>query len=166
MAKGLCFLCDQPFERGHKCSSPIKQLFLVEVLGEGEEAGEAGIFKGKVAFDEEELVPQISINTMSGHLGFNTMRVNGHKGKRTLHILIDSGSTYNFLNDHLARKLGCKLEPIATQPVAIAGGNTLCQFICRKFTWTLHGIEFMSDILLLPLGGCDFVLGVQWLFNL
>ena len=32
MAKGLCFLCDQPYERRHKCNSSGKQLFLVEVL--------------------------------------------------------------------------------------------------------------------------------------
>jgi len=65
----------------------------------------------------------------------NTMRVNGHKGKKTLHILIDSGGTHNFLDEHLARKLRCKLEPIAKQSVAIADGNILqCQFICRNFS--------------------------------
>jgi len=40
MAKGLCFLCDQPYERGHKYSSSTKQLFLVEVLGDDEEEAE------------------------------------------------------------------------------------------------------------------------------
>ena len=78
MAKGLCFLCDQPYERGHKCSSPTKQLFLVEVLVEGEEETVGGnTFTGEVEFEEEEVVPQISINAMSGHPGFHTMRVNG-----------------------------------------------------------------------------------------
>jgi len=33
IAKGLCFLCDQPYKRGHKCSSSRKQLFLVKVSG-------------------------------------------------------------------------------------------------------------------------------------
>jgi len=100
------FLCDQPFEKGHKYSSTTKQLFLVEVLGEEEESMEAKIFNGEVEFDDEELVPQISINTMSGHSDFNTIRVSGHRGKKTLHILIDSGSTHNFLDEHLAKKLG------------------------------------------------------------
>jgi len=37
IAKGLCYFCDQPFEKGHKCSSKGKKLFLVEVLGEKED---------------------------------------------------------------------------------------------------------------------------------
>jgi len=91
----------------------------------------------------------------------------GHKGKKILHILIDSGSTHNFLDETVARKLDCKLEPIVVQPVAIADGNTLqCTSICRNFTWTLHGVEFKTDILLLHSGGRDLVLGVQWLSTL
>jgi len=97
------------------------------------------------------VVPQISIDAMSGHSGFNTMKVNGHKGKKTLHIFIDSGSTHNFVDETVAKRLGCRLEPMAVKSVAIADGNTLqCKFICRNFTWTLHGVEFMTDILLLP----------------
>jgi len=71
------------------------------------------LFSGEVEFTEEESIPQISINAMNGHSGFNTMRVNGHRGKKTLHILIDSGSTHNFLDEQLAKSLGCQLEPIA-----------------------------------------------------
>ena len=123
-------MSDQPYERGHKCNSTGKQLFLVEVLGDEEETEEDGIFNGEAEFEGEELTPQISINAKHGHSGFNTMRVNGYKGKKTLHILIDFGSTHNFLDEHLARKLGCKLEPIAKQSVAIADGNILqCQFV-------------------------------------
>nr|GFB29219.1 hypothetical protein [Tanacetum cinerariifolium] len=34
---------------------------------------------------------------------------------------------------------------------------------CEGFTWTLQGLEFTSDVFILPLGGCELVLGVQWL---
>ncbi|KAJ8425815.1 hypothetical protein Cgig2_028176 [Carnegiea gigantea] len=30
IAKGLCYYCDKPFERGHKCANRTTQLFLVE----------------------------------------------------------------------------------------------------------------------------------------
>ncbi|GKB72376.1 hypothetical protein Tco_0933788 [Tanacetum coccineum] len=36
---------------------------------------------------------------------------------------------------------------------------------CKGFKWTLQGVEFTSDVLILPLGGCEMVLGVQWLSN-
>ncbi|GJR76407.1 putative mitochondrial protein [Tanacetum coccineum] len=34
---------------------------------------------------------------------------------------------------------------------------------CKGFKWTLQGVEFTSDVLILPLGGCEMVLGVQWM---
>ena len=43
IAKGLCFLYDQPFERGHQCAIKGKQLFLVEVLSEDEEVKEDSV---------------------------------------------------------------------------------------------------------------------------
>ena len=81
-----------------------------------------------------------TINAMSGYFGFNTMSVNGHKGKKTLHILIDLGRTYNFLDEHLVRKLGCKLKPIVKQSVVIVDGNTFAvpiylQKFQMNFAW-------------------------------
>lgn len=50
---------------------------------------------------------------------------------RPLHNLIDSGSTHNFLDIDMARKLGCTLEPIATQAVIVPDVNRLpCQYMC------------------------------------
>ena len=40
IANGLCYFCDQTFEKGHKCSSKRKQLFFVEVLVEEEDTPE------------------------------------------------------------------------------------------------------------------------------
>ena len=138
MAKGLCFICDQPYERGHKCSSVGKQLFLVEVLGEEDEEGETTgtkPFAGEMEFEGAEVTPQLSINAMNGSPGYNTMRVNGDLGKKIIHILLDSGSTHNFLDEQLAKKLGYKLELIPTQSVIIAGGQIMpCQYVCKGFT--------------------------------
>ena len=95
------------------------------MLDDEEEKEVQEVFDGTMKFDYEEATPQISINAMLGNSGFNAMRVNGHIGKKILHIPIDSGSPHNFLNEQMARKLGCKLEPITKQCVAIANGNSM-----------------------------------------
>jgi len=104
MAKGLCSYCDQPFEKGHRCGSKTTQLFLVEIPSEGdEENGDTNEFAGKLDFVAEELEPLVSMNAMNGATGFHTMRINGYLGKKTLYILINSGSTHNFLAINLAK---------------------------------------------------------------
>ena len=34
--------------------------------------------------------------------------------------------------------------------------------ICRQLTWSMQEKEFQADLRLIPLGGCDMVLGIQW----
>ena len=100
MAKELCFLCGQPFERGHKCANKERQLFLIEVFGEYEEDPViTETFDGELEFVPEKTSSQISINAMNKNFGFQAMRFNGHLEKKTRHILIDLGSTFNFLDE-------------------------------------------------------------------
>ncbi|XP_048503129.1 uncharacterized protein LOC125498867 [Beta vulgaris subsp. vulgaris] len=111
--------------------------------------------------------PNISVSALFGNTAYNTMRVTGYIGKKPLHILIDSGSTHNFLDVSLAMKLGCKIDSMPSQSVSVADGNTLsCKSMCKGFQWRLQNTTFQTDALLIPLGGCDMVLGVQWLQSL
>lgn len=90
------------------------------------------------------------------------MRVTGFYEKKPLYILIASGSTDNFLDVNVARRLGCKLDAIRSQAGTVADGNQLqCQFLCRKLEWRLQRVTFSSDMLLIPLGSCDMF----WVFN-
>jgi len=112
-------------------------------------------------FELLETEPFISLQAINGVQGFQTMRVMGYFGKKSLQLLVD------FVDLKLARKLGCTLEPIHLQSVLVADGNALkCEYMCRKFTWRLQGTEFCADVLLIPLRNCDMVLRVQWLSTL
>ncbi|GJY02518.1 reverse transcriptase [Tanacetum coccineum] len=92
------------------------------------------------------------------------MRVKAYVGKHTVHSLIDSGSTHTFLDLGVAKKLGCKLRATCPMDVSVANGQIMRSlYECKGFTWTLQGVEFTSDVLILPFGGCEMVLGVQWL---
>lgn len=85
-------------------------------------------------------------------------------GKRAIQILTDFGSTHNFVDVRLAQRMGCKMELIYLQSVSVADGSELrYDYICKKFKWRLQGADFCTYVLLIPLGSCDMVLGVQWL---
>jgi len=168
IAKGLCYFCDHPYERGHKCPTKKPQLFLVEVpAGADEEEHLADeeesppLDNQLVGFEMLETEPCIFLQALNGIQGFQTMRVTGYVGKKSIQILIDSGSTHNFVSQSLAQKIGCPLKSIHLQPITVADGSKLkCKYSCPHFTWRLQGVEFTSDVLLIPLGSCDMVLGV------
>ena len=87
--------------------------------------------------------------------------------KKSLCILIDSGSTHNFINANIVGKLGCVMEYINELRVLTANGNVLkCKERCRRFPWVMQGQNFVADVLSLPLDNYDLVLGVQWLVEL
>lgn len=69
------------------------------------------------------------------------------------------------LDQSLAKKLGCKLTPLLKSIViTVASGQTVnCDYCCKEFTWEMQGRKFTADFLLMPLGGCEVVLGVRWL---
>lgn len=39
IAQGLCYLCDKPYEKGHKCGFKEPQLFITEILKDEEDKG-------------------------------------------------------------------------------------------------------------------------------
>ena len=60
------------------------------------------------------LEPCISVNALSGNHGYQTIRIIGYHGKNPLHILIDSGSTHNFVDIGIANKLRLRQESISS----------------------------------------------------
>jgi len=95
------------------------------------------------------------------------MRVSDYYQKKPLHVLIDHGSTHNFLDIEVAKRLGCKLDAFDSPSVVVADGTKLnVSAIVRGFHWTIQQTKFTSDMLLIPLGCCDLVLGVEWLVSL
>ena len=163
IARGLCYYCDKPFEKGHKCDFKEPQLFTVEIPGSSSDNDE----DSPLPESPQGTEPCISVHALLGNQSYNTMRLTGVQEGRTLHILVDSGSTHNFLDLSTAKKLGCKLEFIPSQAVTVADGNNLqCQYIVKDFEWEMNGKLFTTDVMLIDLGSCDMVLGIQWLSTL
>lgn len=166
-AKGLCMFCEEPYSPGHHLKHKRTQIFTMECEELESDEGIHNDLQEVCPDETSENHPVISLNALDGLTTFNCMRVVGQCGKRKLFILIDNGSTHNFIDLTLAKQLGCNLE--AVTPIAVSGVNghkMLSTFRCRGFSWRLQGYTFAADIRTLPLECCDMVLGVQWLITL
>ncbi|KAF2299714.1 hypothetical protein GH714_002669 [Hevea brasiliensis] len=101
---------------------------------EDEENEDKGV-EGEMASDM-----QLSLNAMWGTQGTQIMRIKGECGKRILHVLVDTGSTHNFLSTKMASKLKCELQKAAGISVEVANGQQLqCEGFCKNFTWSMQG---------------------------
>ena len=82
-------------------------------------------------------------------------------------MLIDFGSTHNFIHCKLAKVLNCFVYPAPEFQVMIAHGGTI------NYSGKCHNINIFvgeyvlnSAIIAIPMGGVDVVLGVQCLQSL
>lgn len=107
------------------------------------------------------------MHALAGCNSFRTMRIKGKLKGKIITILIDSGSTHNFLEPTIAKHSGFPIEATPDLSVAVADGTILCSTaICKNLSWEMQGIMFSAEVRLLSLGGCDMVLGIQWLSTL
>ena len=79
-------------------------------------------------------------------------------------ILIDSGSTHNFLDFSSWSSLKLPLSTQESFTVKVANGEVLrTQGACHEVNLRIQGQELQIDLNVLSLGDCDVVLGTQWL---
>jgi hypothetical protein len=95
-AKGFCFLCDEKFIPGYKCQN--KKLYSLCVVEEDGESSE-GEWVTEVEHDTHN--PHISLNTLEGVVGLNTLKVTSRVGKQPLFILVNYGSTHHFISNQV-----------------------------------------------------------------
>ena len=160
-AKGLCYFCDEVFSPAHSQTNKKLQLQVLEI----DDADPTPIELEEVVIPSESDVsePQILVNALTGVANFKTMCVTGYHKKKALHILIDSGSTHNFLDINMEKKLGCLITPMDAVNVVVADGTKLqITSVTNNFSWTLQETTFSLDMLLISLGCCDLVLGIEW----
>ena len=82
-------------------------------------------------------------------------------------ILIDSRSTHNFLDAALVPQLHIHVDTSQILEVKVANGAVIkAQGICKAVPIRMQGETFMVHLHVLPMGGCDLVLGTHWLGTL
>ncbi|KAK9199273.1 hypothetical protein WN944_014461 [Citrus x changshan-huyou] len=95
------------------------------------------------------------------------MQVKAKIGPHEIIVLVDSGSTHNFINSRLANMLQLLFQPTSAFPVKVANREkVICQGKHDKVHVLIQDIPFELIIYLLPITGLDVVLSVQWLESL
>ena len=96
-----------------------------------------------------------------------TMRVRGKVNVSGLVILIDTSSTHNFVDASLVSRLQLRVDVSKVLEVKVANGSMVkTQGFCCSVPVCIEGVKFFIQFHVLSLGGCDVVLGTQWLSTL
>ena len=160
--KGLCYNCEEKFAPGHRCKT--QHIYMLEMVTD--DAGDGPKIE-EIMEDKEKIQPEISLHALSSISTPQTMRVLGSIHGRKLHILIDSGSTHNFVNSKFVVKLGCCKVPAQVFRVNVANGEFLvCKATYPIVPMEIQGYRFDTSLYSLDLQGFDAVLSVQWLQSL
>lgn len=147
----MCFNFNEKYTYGHKC----KHLFLIEA-NEMEE-----IVEDEEITDEEQDLG-ISLHALAGRVIYQTLKIFDKFKNISISILIDTGSTHSFIDPRAAKQFNSQVVYTNMLSVIVANGEKMeCDSKC--FKWLMGGFEFTFDPKLLKLGGCDMVLGVDFL---
>lgn len=165
--QGLCYNCDEPYVRGHKCA----RLFSLEVAdytveepAEDDPTPAADITENP-PFDPE--APMISLSAITGIRTEETMQLRVHLGCHELTALLDSGSTHNFISTGAARRVGLPFSDSAGAHVVVANGDRVtCRGLASAVGVRIGAETFKVDCYSIPLECYDMVLGISWLRTL
>jgi predicted aspartyl protease len=95
------------------------------------------------------------------------MHLHVRLGDATLHALVDTGSTHNFLSQEAAARVHLPLVQRAGLRVTVANGDKVpSPGMFQDARISIDTEVFITDLYVLPLGGYDLVLGMQWLSTL
>ena len=104
---------------------------------------------------------------MAGITTPQTLKIQGYIKKKKVIVLIDSGSTHNFIHSKIAKDLNCFIYPAPEFQVMVGDGKTInCEGKCHNINLSMGEYVLKIPMIAIPMGGVDVVLGVQWLQSL
>ncbi|XP_070013614.1 uncharacterized protein [Nicotiana sylvestris] len=113
---------------------------------------------------EQEVIVAMCMNVLTGdNRGVNTILVRSTIRNRKLTLLIDSGITHCFIDVITVKEIGYQARHCPHVRMTVADGNyVMCTSICIGYQWKMQGRPFQEDLLIIPLKGCDMVIGNDW----
>jgi hypothetical protein len=117
--------------------------------------------------DPPEVEPVISLNALTGFSAPQTLKLIGYIKHRKVIILVDSGSTHNFIHHRIAQETHCYIHAVNNFQIMIAnGGSMKCGGRCENVRLQIGDYHLKSHMFAIDMGGCDIVLSTGWLRTL
>jgi len=158
---GLCYNCDEPYVRGHKCA----RLFFLEAANYVVEEPDDDTEPADASFNSEK--PMISLAAITGIRVEKTMQLPVQIGTHRFTALLDSGSTHNFIDVAAAHRAGLQVDDHPSTHVVVANGDQVaCRGLNRAVPLQIGDTHFAVDCFAVPLPHYDMVLGISWLRTL
>eukprot|EP00253_Pinus_taeda_P026095 PITA_26095 len=113
--QGLCYYCDDKYSPGHKCKEP--RFFQIDANEEAppfeglEEEDEDNQQDNELPSTPEE--PVISLHALAWISSPQTLKIRGFVKHRPVVVLIDSGSTHNFIHQRVVEAVHCFVKAVS-----------------------------------------------------
>nr|TKR84335.1 hypothetical protein D5086_0000258830 [Populus alba] len=160
--KGLCYYCDEKFIPGHRYERP--QLFMIEDTSHT--SLEESTDDSQDMLNSEDM-PEISFHAIVGAEHPQTLHVLGNLKNKSVTMLIDGGSTHNFIDQAVVSKFGLIVNRSKQFLVMVANWEKItCNRQCQGLTLNIQGQTVTANYYILSVTACQLVLGVQWLETL
>jgi hypothetical protein len=176
--QGLCYYCDEKYAPWHKCRE--QNFFQIHASNS---SSYDDIPSYEVSYQEvaqlvdpvedpfftpmESVDPVITLHALSGILSPQTLKIKGYNKNRLVAVLIDSVRTHNFIHCRLSDEIHCFVCPFSNFQILIANvGTTKCGGRCENVKLQMDDYHLKTHILFISIGGCNILLGVEWLHTL
>jgi len=157
--RGQCFTCDERFSATHRC--PNRQVMILHMDDEEIELEETSSLPDSPPGDPgptETAVMHLSLHAMQGDLGAGTIKVLATIQGHPVQVLIDGGSSDNFLHPRVAKFLKLAVEPAPPLRVMVEDGSRLqVEGLVKDLRVHIQGLQLSPCFLAAGgRGRCDF----------
>jgi hypothetical protein len=170
--KGLFYNCDDKYFLGPKCKEQkifmaisediLKENVATPLVSESPKTPDI-----TPPSDPLEVEPVIFLNALTGFSAPQTLKIISYIKHQKVIILVDSGSTHNFIHRLIAQETHCYIHVVNNFQIMIAnGGSMKCGGRCENVCLQIGDYHLKSHMFAIDMGGCDIVLGAYWLRTL
>lgn len=111
---------------------------------------------------EPKVQMELSMCSVVGLLGNDTMKVTGKIKGEEVAILIDSGASHNFISRETMSKIKLPTEKTPTFEVSMGNRYPVKgDRVCNGVEIEIQGLQVQQSFYLIELGGADLVLGIE-----